>query len=140
DRVKLPYAILAAQYAGRVLPGDRGPRLDLGPGHLGTIAAAIGTLGDEVVDSAPALLIAVIPVLYRGVLDVGVLECVEFVDRCLLLVFIALWSRAHFQVRDLRLLLANDQGTLELTGIGGIDAEVGGKLHRAGYAFMDIHE
>src|SRR4051812_9681513 len=52
DRIELAAGIVAAQDAARILPGDRGARLDLGPGDLRAVAAAIATLGHEVVDAA----------------------------------------------------------------------------------------
>src|SRR3712207_8478189 len=64
DGVELARAPLPAQQAGRVLPGDGAAGLYLRPGHLGAGAAAVGALGDEVVDAAlPGLGIARVPVL-----------------------------------------------------------------------------
>src|SRR5438309_6146571 len=54
DRVEFTTGVIAAQDAARILPGDRGPRLDLGPGDLGIVAPAVATLGDEIVDAALA--------------------------------------------------------------------------------------
>ena len=68
DRVELAARIVAAQDAARILPGDRRTGLDLGPGDLGVLAAAVATLGDEIVDAALAFRIARIPVLHRRVL------------------------------------------------------------------------
>src|SRR5262249_60675829 len=61
DRVELAARIIAAQDAARIFPGDRRSRLDLGPGDLGVLAAAVATLGDEVVDAALALGVAGVP-------------------------------------------------------------------------------
>src|SRR5258708_16281432 len=47
DRVEFAAAVVAAQDAGRVLPGDRRAGFDLRPGDLGAVAAAIPTLRDE---------------------------------------------------------------------------------------------
>src|SRR3954462_4573785 len=58
DRVKLAARIVAAQDAGRIFPGDGGTGLDLGPGDLRIVAAAVATLGDEIVDAALAFGIA----------------------------------------------------------------------------------
>src|SRR5206468_10325712 len=55
-RVELADRVVALQDAARVLPGDGGAGLDLGPADLGVAAAAGGALGDEVVDAALALL------------------------------------------------------------------------------------
>src|SRR3546814_15580762 len=67
-------SVLALQDAALVLPGDGRAGLHLGPRNLGVAAAAGAALGDEVVDAALAVLVAGVPVLHRGVLDLGVVE------------------------------------------------------------------
>src|SRR5581483_6580028 len=67
DRVELAAGVIAAQDAARVFPGDRRTGFDLGPGDLRVGAAAVATLGDEIVDAALAFRIAGIPVLYRRI-------------------------------------------------------------------------
>src|SRR6516165_4155059 len=94
DRVELAAGILAAQDAARILPGDGGAGLDLGPGDLRVLAAAVAPLGDEVVDAALAIGVARIPVLHCGVLDLGVIESDEFDDRSMELILVALGRRA----------------------------------------------
>src|SRR5580658_9237384 len=74
DRVELADRVLAPQDAARILPGDRGSRLDLSPGDVRVTAAALTALGDEVVDAADALSVSRIPVLDRGVLDERVVQ------------------------------------------------------------------
>src|SRR3954451_23137779 len=61
DRVEFTTRIVAAQDAAWILPGDRRTGLDLGPGDLGIVAAAVTPLGDEIVDAALAFRIARIP-------------------------------------------------------------------------------
>jgi len=56
--IKFAARIVAAQDAARILPGDRRAGLDLGPGNLRIVAAAIAALGDEIVDAALAFGIA----------------------------------------------------------------------------------
>src|SRR5690606_10335881 len=67
DRVELALAVVTAQDAARIFPGDRRAGLDLGPGNLRAAAAAVAALGDEVVDAAFALGITGIPVLHGGI-------------------------------------------------------------------------
>src|SRR5258705_6653796 len=74
DRVKLAARVIAAQDAARIFPGDRRSGLDLGPGDLRIVAAAVATLGDEIVDAAFAFGIAGIPVLHRRIFDLGIVE------------------------------------------------------------------
>src|SRR6202012_2967320 len=58
DGIELAAGVVAAQDARGILPGDGRTGLDLGPGNLGAVAAAVGALGDEVVDAATALGVA----------------------------------------------------------------------------------
>src|SRR5439155_19568648 len=71
DRIEFTTRIVAAQDAARILPGDRRTGLDLGPGDLGIVAAAIATLGDEIVDTALVFRIAGVPVLHCQIFDLG---------------------------------------------------------------------
>src|SRR5580704_9065945 len=58
DRIELALRVVAAQDAGRIFPGDRRTRLDLGPGDLRVPAATIAALGHEIIDAALAVLVA----------------------------------------------------------------------------------
>src|SRR5690606_8422069 len=69
DRVEFAGRVVAQQHAAGVFPGDRRAGLDLGPGDLAAVAAALGALGDEVVDAAAAFLVARVPVLHGRILD-----------------------------------------------------------------------
>src|SRR5205807_4580648 len=70
--VELTHGVVALQDAARVLPRDRGTRLDLGPRDLRVHAEALPPLRDEVVDPALPLLVAGVPVLNRGILDLRI--------------------------------------------------------------------
>jgi hypothetical protein len=50
DRIELASRAIPAQNAARILPGDGGAGLDLRPGNLGIVAAAVAPLGDEVIN------------------------------------------------------------------------------------------
>jgi hypothetical protein len=104
----------------RVLPGDGRAGLDLGPADLGPVAAADTALGDEVVDAALAVLVAGIPVLDGGVLDLGVPEGDEFHHCGVELVLVALGGGAALQVTDVAVLVGDDQRALELAGVGAL--------------------
>ncbi len=56
------------------------------------------------------------------------------------LIFVTHGRGAAFQVADVTACFGNDQCALELAGIGRIDAEVGGQLHRATHAFGHINK
>src|SRR5262249_45130929 len=73
DRVELANRAVALEDAPRVFPGDGGASLDLRPRDLGILAATGAALGDEVVDATLALLVARVPVLHGGILDLRVL-------------------------------------------------------------------
>jgi hypothetical protein len=119
---------------------DRRAGLDLGPGDLRVAAAAGAALGDEVVDAALAVLVARIPVLHRGVLDLGIIQRHQLDDGGVQLVLVAHRRGAAFQVADIGAGVGDDQGALELPGVGGVDAEIGRQLHRAAHALGDVDE
>jgi hypothetical protein len=100
DRVELALAVVPAQDAGRILPGDRRAGLHLRPHHLGAVAAAVGALGHEVVDAALAVLVARIPVLDGGVLHLRILQRDDLDHRRMKLVVVALGRRAALQIAD----------------------------------------
>src|ERR1700733_14935151 len=61
DRIELAARIVAAQNAAWIFPGNGRAGLDLGPGNLRVLAAAIAALGDEIIDAAAAGGVARIP-------------------------------------------------------------------------------
>src|SRR5712692_9347947 len=69
DGVELADRVIALEDAAGVLPGDRRASLHLGPRDLRAHAARGAALGDEIVDPAPAFLVARVPVLDRRVFD-----------------------------------------------------------------------
>ena len=140
DRIELAARIVAAQDAARILPGDRGAGFDLRPRNLGVLAAAIATLGDEVVDAALAFRVARIPVLHRRVFDLGVVMGDELYHGSMQLVLVALRSGAALEVRNVSALVGDDQRTLELAGVALVDAEIGRQLHRAFHARRHVNE
>ena len=117
---------IAPQDTTRVLPGNGGTGLYLGPGNLGARAATFAALGDEVVDPPPALFVAGIPILHGGVFYLGILHGDELHHGGVQLVFVAHGRGAAFQVTNISTLVGDDQGAFELSGLGGIDAKVGG--------------
>ena len=54
------------------------------------------------------------------------------------LVFIAHRRGAAFQIGNVRPRISDDQRAFELSRAFGIDAEIGGKLHRAAHALRDV--
>ena len=98
--IELAHRVVALQDAARILPGDGRTGLHLRPGNLGIHAQALAALGDEVVDPAAAFLIARIPVLHSGVLDLGVIQRDELHHRRVQLIFVADRRGAAFQIAD----------------------------------------
>ena len=103
-------------------------------------ALALAALGDEVVDAALAVLVARVPVLHRRVLDLRVVERHQLDHRGVELVLVAHGRGAALEVAHVRAFLGDDQRPLELAGVRGVDAEVGGQLHRAAHALRDVAE
>src|SRR5207302_10431463 len=103
----------ALQDAARVFPGDRGTRLDLGPRDLRVHAEALPPLRDEVVDPALALLVARVPVLNRGILDLRIVEGDQFDDRGMQLIRVADRRRASLEIAHVRAGGGNDERSLD---------------------------
>src|SRR5690606_22707129 len=133
-------AVVAAEDAARIFPGNGGAGLHLGPGDFRAGAAAVAAFGDEVVDAALAILVAGIPVLHRRVLDLGIIERHQFDHGRMQLVLVAARRRAALEVAHIAAFLGDDQRPLELAGVLFVDAEVGREFHRAAYALRDVDE
>ncbi len=140
DRVELADRVVAGQNDGRVLLGHGRTGLQLRPADLRVVALTEAPLRDEVVHAALTLSVARVPVLDRGVLDLGVLVGDELDDRGVELVLLAHRGRAALQIAHVRAGLGDNERALELAGAGLVDAEVGGQLHRAGHALRNVHE
>ena len=140
DGVEFALRIVAEQNAARIFPGDGGAGLDLRPGNLRVRAFAEAALGDEVVDAALAVLVAGIPVLDGAVFDLRALHRDEFDDGGVELVFVAHRGGAAFEIADVSALVRDDERPLELAGVRGLDAKVGGQLHRAADPLGDVAE
>jgi len=139
-RIELAHGVVPLENTAGVLPGDGGAGLNLGPGDPGIDAPANPTLGDKIVYAAPALLVTGIPVLDGGILDLRIVQGDQFHHRRVELVLVAHGGGAAFQVAYVAALIGDDKGPLELAGHGGVDAEIGGQLHRAAYPLGDIDE
>src|SRR5438270_5008243 len=61
--IELAHRVIALQNAAGILPGNRGPGLNLRPRNFGIHAGALAALGHKVIDPALTLLVAGIPVL-----------------------------------------------------------------------------
>ncbi len=68
------------------------------------------------------------------------LQCNEFDNGGMELVFVAHRCRAAFEVADVRIVVRYNQSPLELPRVGGVYTEIGAKFHRAAHPFGDIHE
>ena len=59
-------------------------------------------------------------------------------NRSVQLVLVALGRGAAFEIADIRALVGDQQGALELAAIACVDAEVRRQLHRAPHARRDV--
>ena len=98
----------------------------------------MASLRDEVVDTALAFLVAGIPILDGRVLDFGVLLYDDLDNGSVKLILVTLWGGTTLEVADVSPLVGDDQGTLKLPRVNGIDTEIGRELHRATGAFGDV--
>ncbi len=137
-RIKLPDRVVALENATRVFPRDRRACFDLRPAYLRAGALADAALGDEVEDATLPVLIAGIPILHRGVLDLGILVRDQLDDRGVQLIFVAHRCRASFEITHVASLVRDDERSLELPGVRGVDPEVGRQLHRAAHTLWNV--
>ena len=137
--IELADAAVALQDHTRIFPGDRRTGLHLSPRNLG-VGVGPPSLGDEVVDTADAVLVTGVPVLHRGVLDLGTILGDQLDDRCMQLVLVALRRRASFEVGHMGIIFGNDQRALELARVHRVDTEICGQLHRAANTLRDVAE
>src|SRR6056297_4104557 len=117
DRVELTGRSIASQNARGIFPRDGRSGFNLRPRNARVIATAVASLGYEVVDSALAILIARIPVLDSGVLDLGFVERHQLNDRCVQLILIAHWRGTALKVAHVAARFGHDQCPLKLPGI-----------------------
>ena len=137
-RIELPDRAVARENTARILPRQRRSGLDLRPRQPRVLAPADSPLGDEVVDSPVAVLIARIPVLNGRVFHLGILHHDDLDDGGMQLVLVAHRSRAPLHVADIGAFVGNDQRTLELARPGRIDPEISAQLHRAVHPLGNI--
>ncbi len=138
-RVELGGRVVAFEDARRVFPRDGGTGLDLRPGQA-CVLVGDAAFGNKIIDTALTVLVARVPVLDGGVLDLGVLVNHYLDDRCMELVLIAHRSCTALQIGEVSTLVGDEQRALELTGLAGIDAEVGAQFHGAADTFGHIDE
>src|SRR3972149_2911416 len=128
--VELADRVIALEDPAGVLPGDGGAGFNLCPGDLGVHAGGLAPLGNEVEDAALALLVARVPVLERGVLDLRIVQGDELNYCSVELVGLADRRRAALQIAHVGALVRDDESPLELARALRIDAEVGHELQR----------
>ena len=130
--VEFAHRIVALQNAARVLPRDGGARFDLRPADSAVLAGTLAALGDEVIDTACArFAVAGVPVLHGRILDACVFLGQEFHDSAMELLARKFWSGAAFEVAHACVVIGDNQRAFELACFLVVDAEVGGKVHRA---------
>ena len=140
NRVKLSNAVFAVEDAARIFPRHCAARFDLRPAHLAVPALTQSALGHEVIYATFAFGVARVPVLHGRIFDFGIVQRNEFDNSGVQLVFVAHWRGAAFEIGHITALVGDNQRTFKLAGILGIDAEIGGELHRASHAFRDINK
>ena len=132
--------MVAGKYATRILPSDGRTGFYLCPREFAVVAAAYTALGHQIVDAAAPVFIAGIPVLHGAILHLGALFHNDFHNGGVKLVFVALRGSASFQIRHITIIVSHNERSLELPGLGGIDAEIRRQFHRAAHALGNVDE
>ena len=135
--VELRGGIIAFEDAGRVFPGDGGTGLDLRPREA-CVLMGNTAFGNEIIDTAFAVLVARVPVLDGRIFDFRVFVNNDLDDGGVQLVFIAHRGGTSLQIREIRAFVGDEKRALELTRVAGVDAEIGAQFHRATNAFGHI--
>ena len=125
DGIELADRVVAHQHTAWVFPCDGRSCLDLCPRDFRAVAATETALRDKVVDTTFAVFVARVPVLYGAVFHFSICLGNDFHDGCMELVFIALRSGTAFHVAHIRAFVGHNEGTLKLTRVGRVDAEIG---------------
>ena len=139
-RIELGLRIVTPQYAGGIFPSDSRAGLHLSPRQFGVNTAQVATLRHEVQDAAFTLLITGIPVLNRRVLHLCTIHDDNLDDGRMQLVLIAHRSRAAFEIRNVSIVVSDNQCALKLSRVPCIDAEIRTEFHRTANAFGDVDE
>ena len=140
NRIKLTDRAFAIQHARRIFPGHCTAGFHLGPADFRTIPLAKPAFGHEIVNPALAVLIAGIPVLHGRIFDLGIFQGDQFDHGGMQLVFIAHRRGASLEIGYVAAFFSNDQRTLKLAGVFGVDAEIGRQFHRAAHAFGNVNK
>ena len=138
--VELSHRVVTTQDAGRILPGNRRTCLYLSPAQLRVHTTQVTSLGYQVQHTTLTMFITRIPVLNGRVFHLCIILDNNLYDSRMELVLITHWRCTSLQVRNVSIIIGDDQCTLKLTGVTGIDAEVTAQLHRAADAFRNINE
>ena len=138
--VELSYRVVATQDAGRILPGNRRTRLYLSPAQLRVHTTQVASLGYQVQHTTLTMLITRIPVLNSRVFHLSIVLDNYLDNSRMKLILITHWRCTSLQVRNVSIIISDNQCTLKLTGVTGIDAEVTAQLHRTADALRNINE
>ncbi len=140
NAVELSHRVIATQDARRILPSDSRTCLHLCPTQLRVDTTQVASLGHKIEDATLSVLITRIPVLHGRVFYLGIVLDDNLDDSRMELVLITHWCGTSLQVRYVCIIIGDNQGTLKLTCVAGIDTEVTTQLHRTTHALRNINE
>ena len=106
--VELTYRVVPLQDNARVLPGNGRTCLHLCPRNLGVFTRTLAALGDKVVNAAFSILVARVPILNGGVLDLRVVGRNQLHHGSMKLVFITHWCATPLKVAYIATFIGND--------------------------------
>ena len=138
--VELSHRVITTQDAGRILPGNSRTGLYLSPAQLRVHTTQVTSLGYQVQHTTLTMLITRIPVLNGRVFHLSIILDDNLYDSRMELVLITHRRCTSLQIRNVSIIISDNQCTLKLTGVTGIDAEVTAQLHRTADALRNINE
>lgn len=113
------------QDIGWIFLGNGRIGFDLGLGDFGVFIVIIIMFGDEVIDFVFVVFIVWLLVLDCGIFDFGIIQCDQFYDCGVKLVFIMYGCCIVFQIGDVGVFVGNDQCVFELVCVFCIYVEIG---------------
>ena len=139
-RIELCGRIVSTQNTAWILPCNGRASLYLCPGKFTVHPFAVTSFGYKVIHTTFTFSITRIPVLHSRIFHFRTVKHHDFHNCRVQLVFITHRCRTSFQVRDITVIICNNQRTFKLSGIGRIDTEVRRQLHRTANPLRNIHK
>ena len=124
NRIKFTLTIISPQDARGILPRNCRSSFYLGPHHLRSIAPAIRSLGDKVINTAITIFITRKPILNCRIFNFSIFFYDNFNHCCVKLRCISFGSGTAFKVRHITAFIRDYKCPFKLSCILGVNAKI----------------